>query len=84
MARRGNRPATVKDLVHTRQILTNALAKKTDVLQEHMEIKKVRYNDDESTMSNNKSKKSKLILSLSLSLYIVRYQKNLVYFPKQA
>lgn len=30
---RGNRPATVKDLVQTRQILTNALAKKSDVLR---------------------------------------------------
>merc|ERR1712183_931435 len=38
---RGNRPATVKDLVHTRQILTDALARKTDLLQEY-DIKKER------------------------------------------
>lgn len=37
---RGNRPATVKDLVHTRQILTDALAKKSDLLKEYEEVKR--------------------------------------------
>merc|ERR1712110_956952 len=45
---RGNRPATVKDLVHTRQILTSALTKKSDMLRERSRLSQSEDEDIES------------------------------------